>query len=60
CTWCRVPPGEFSPVSLNPRISIQVVVRDDTLYTSRPSAQGDSPCEIFLTNAQSDRQLSTD
>ncbi|ADN68433.1 hypothetical protein APL45_gp86 [Escherichia phage vB_EcoP_24B] len=24
-------------------------------FTSRPSTQGDSPCEIFLTNAQSDR-----
>ncbi|EPU8189459.1 hypothetical protein ACV0LL_004464, partial [Escherichia coli] len=32
----------------------------DYTVTSRPSAQGDSPCSFFLTNSHPGRQHSTD
>ncbi|WP_213054023.1 hypothetical protein, partial [Escherichia coli] len=36
------------------------IIKEIIPFTSRPSAQGDSPCSFFLTNSHPGRQHSTD
>ena len=56
--WCRVPPGEFSPVPLNPRHSR---FDNQRLYRHQsPLRSGGFTMQFFLTNSHPGRQHSTD
>ncbi|WP_206682835.1 hypothetical protein, partial [Escherichia coli] len=42
------------------RVFSLTIIKEIIPFTSRPSAQGDSPCSFFLKNSHPGRQHSTD